>query len=208
MAENKTVEKSESMENLRIIKEYLFDAKIRTMYAQWAFFVWGVLVILGGLTHYIIAGLCNLKAIEYFVFIWMPVIVLAFLFELISFIQNMSKYSLTIFSRPVIKFFLGLSIISFTIIFTAILFLELNVYYYIPLFLTFGSSVFFVLYAMITHIYYLIPASILTAIPVILFFFPIPTRILILVCSLSNGIVWIAGGFLCYFLEKKDQTNA
>jgi hypothetical protein len=51
--------------------------------------------------------------------------------------------------------------------------------------------------------FYLFPASVLAAIPVVLFFFPLPTHILVLVCSLLVGAGWITGGIICYFLEKK-----
>lgn len=211
MAENKTAEKPANLvndlENLKVIKELLFDVKVRTMYAQWAFYVWGILIILGGVTHFLIEDFFTLKPMEYFVFIWVPVMTLTGLFELISFIQNMSKQSLNLLSRPIIKFFLSLILLCFMVIFTSIVFLQLKTYNYIPLFLTFAASCFFVIYAMATHINYLLPASILTAIPAVLFFFPIPTRILVLVCSLSIGIAWIAGGFICYFLEKEDKTD-
>lgn len=211
MAEYKKGESPDTManysENVRIIKELLFDAKVRTMYARWAFFVWGALIILGGITHYTVQGFISLKPMEYFVFIWVPVLILAGLFEFISFIQNLAKQSLSILSRPVIKFFLSLVILCFMVIFTSIIFLQLKTYHYIPLFLTFAASGFFVVYAMATHITYLLPASILTAISVVLFFFPIPARILVLVCSMCAGGAWIAGGFVCYFLEKKDQAD-
>jgi hypothetical protein len=87
------------------------------------------------------------------------------------------------------------------------MFLQLRTYRYVPLFLTFAASGFFVVYAMATHINYLFPAAVLSAIPAVLFFFPIPVRILVLICSISIGAAWISSGFICYFLEKKDHIN-
>ena len=191
-------------DDLQTIKALLLEVKTKTIYERWAFFVWGVLIILGGITHFIFEGLYTLKTMDDFMFIWIPVMILAGLFELISFIQNLSKKSLSVFSRPIIKFFLGLIILSFMVIFTSIVLLQLNYYNYIPLFLTFAGSGFFILYAMATHINYFFPAAFLTALAVILFFFTIPTRVLVLICSLGVGIAWIAGGITCYFLEKKD----
>jgi hypothetical protein len=208
MSNNEITETKESIhefsENLRIIKELLFEVKTKTIYARWAFYVWGVLIMLGGIAHFLVDIYFSLEPMEYFVYIWVPIIIVAGLFELISFIQNIARHSLNILSPPIMKYFIGLILYLFIVIFPCLVFMKLEVYADIPVFLTLAAGGFYVLYAAATHITYLIPASVLTATSFILYFISLPTHILVLICSIVTGGAWIAGGFICYLIQKKE----
>ncbi|MBN2439920.1 MAG: hypothetical protein JXJ04_01185 [Spirochaetales bacterium] len=191
-------------ENLQIIKDLLSEAKTKTIYAGWAFYVWGLITIIGGMVHFIVEGLYTLSAMQYFIYIWVPILILVGLFELISFIQNLARHALPIFSGPILKFYLSLFIFCPLIIFTTIVLVEHHSYHFIPLLFTFAASGFFALYALVTHLNYFIPGGFLSAISIFLYFLSLPTRTLVLVCCICVGIAWISSGVICYYLEKKE----
>ncbi|MBN1700062.1 MAG: hypothetical protein JW881_21305 [Spirochaetales bacterium] len=197
----------EFSDNLKTIKELLFEVKIKTIYARWAFYVWGGLLIAGGIVHFLVERYASLAPMEYFYYIWVPVIILAGLFELISFIQNMTRHSLNILSPPLVKYYIGLVLFLFIAILPCLVFLKLEVYRDIPVFLTAAAGGFYILYALATHINYLVPAAILTASSFIFYFSGLPTHLLVLVCSICAGGGWIGGGFICYLLQKKDAAD-
>ena len=191
-------------QDIKTIKELLLETKNYTIYERWAFYVWGGLLIVGGILHFTVEGFIQLKPMEYFFYIWVPILVLAGFLELVSFIRNLTKKALTLFSRPIIKFFLSLVLYTLIMVFVSNILLRHHYYTEIPVFIAFGIAGFLAMYSLATHINYLVPSYTLGTICIILYFTPLSTRVLTLLCGICGGLACISCGIICYYLEKRE----
>ncbi len=197
---------SKYLKDIETIKDLLFEAEKKPLYEHWAFYAWGGLIILGSLIHFFTERHFNLTVTELFLKVWLPVILVAGFLELISFIRNMSKHSLSLFSRSISKIYLSLIGSCVAFCFIVIFFINLDAVQYLPVVFLFACAVLYFIFAQMsayTHLF--IHGFLMILLAVILYLFNIDHYSLSLIIGLVIGFSLITAGFTSGIIEKKTK---
>ncbi len=195
--------KREYLEDLKTIKDLLIDVEEKPLVESWAFFTWGLCIVLGSVIHYITEVYFAFSAFDLGLKVWLPVVLVGGFFESIAYVKRMTKESIPLFSRTMKKSILTFTVllVSFGVI--AAMLIQLNAAYYIPFLITIFTGVCFASYAYVSATWMYFPAFFLILVAILLFIFKFHTSYSILVVGGTNGIAFIWGGILSRKREKK-----
>ena len=178
----------------------------RPLYENWAFYAWGGFFIFGSLVHFFTAKYLNFGIRDLFLKIWLPVLLAGGFIEVIALVRNMTKYSLPLFSRSVIKLYLSLFGIVAVLFFVVLLFIDLKAIQYLPIVFLLFYSVFYLTLAQqasYTHLY--VHGYLFIPLAIILYLFNIPHQILTLIIGSVIGVSTIIAGLTSGIMEKKGR---
>lgn len=194
------------LKDIETIKDLLLEVEKKPLYENWAFYALGGLFILGTLVHFFTARYLNFGIRDLFLKIWLPVLLIGGFIEVITLVRNMSKYSLPLLSRSVIKLYLSLIGTVAVGIFVILLFINLNAIQYLPIIFLLFYSVFYLTLAQqayYTHLY--VHGYLFILLAIILYLFNIPHQILTLIIGSVMGVSSIIAGLTSSIMEKKGN---
>jgi hypothetical protein len=195
-------------QDIKTIKDVLIRTEEKSIFETWVFFAYGIILIPGAIANYFIITFLGVPISDVFIKLWIPLIIIMSFLEPVALIRKMSKESLPVFSKTVIKFYLGifglLAVMAFLIIlayksgnlnllpYFVLCFWALALFFYAQIA---SPSIFF-------HAFFLIFAAIL------LYLADISLEILIIAIALISGVSSIVIGITEYIKAKKyNKTN-
>lgn len=205
MAEN---QKDQSMEkylkDIETIKDLLADVDRRPLYEPWVFYVWGGLIALGSLIHFLIEKRYNLPIGDIFLKVWLPVILAMGFFEFLALIRNLASHSLSIFSRGIVKLYM--SMIGFALVFMVLLFLKLDAIEYVPIvFLLAGAIIYFILAQRSAYAYLIAHGFLMFLLAILFYLLKIEHHALSLIVGCLFAISLIIAGFCAGRMKNKEK---
>jgi hypothetical protein len=196
---------SKYIDDIRTIKELLYGVEKRPLYERWVFWFWGGLVIAGTLIQHFLTARYPIELSELFLKIWLPIILLMGLSEVIALVQNLSRYSVSLFSRPYIKFYLGVVPSVAALVFLGVLFVRSGAGPEVPLVILLSGSIVFAFLAQHGgYSFVFMHSFVMFFLALILYFSHLPARILSLIVGLVLGVGIAVVGI---FAKKPGKTN-
>jgi hypothetical protein len=188
--------------DIATIKDILLKSERKPIYEHWAFYAWGILVILGTLVHFLVQRRFQPTVRQLFLEIWLPVLLIAGFIELVTYIRVMSRQALNLFTRTVRRFYLSLvgSAVAF-----CVLLIMLNrggAVGYMPIAFLLGAAVFYFLLAQVTYTHVYIHGYLFLVFAILLYLFGLTHEILVPIVGLLVGISLIAVGITIRVQEK------
>ncbi len=194
------------LEDIKTIKDLLLEVEKKPLYENWVFYAWGGLFILGSLIHFFTVKYLNFGIRDLFLKIWLPVLLIGGFIEVIALVRNMSKYSLPLFSRSVIKLYLSLIGIVAVLFFVVLFFINLKAIQYLPIiFLLFYSVFYLTLAQQPSYMHLYVHGYLFILLAIILYLFNIPHQILTLIVGSVIGVSSIIAGLTSSIMEKKGN---
>ncbi len=197
---------SKYIDDIKTIKELLYDVEKRPLYEHWVFWFWGGLAIAGTLVQFFLTASHPLELPDLFLTIWLPIILLMGLSEIVALVRNLSRYSVSLFSLPYIKFYLGVIPSVSALIFIGVLFIKSGGGQYLPLVVLLSGSIIFAILAQ--HGGYssaFVNSFVMFFLALVLYFSNPPTRILSLIVGLVMGAATIFVGVAAKYLDRREQ---
>jgi hypothetical protein len=189
--------------DIKTIKDVLIKTEEKSIFETWVFFAYGVILILGAIANYLISTFLEISVSGLFYKLWIPLLIIMCFLEPIALVRKMARESMPVFSRTVIKLFLGfiglLTIAAFLIF---LLYISDNINI-IPYFVLCFWALALLFYAQITspsiflHAFFLV----FTAVFIYLADISIETQIMIiaLIIGISSSVI----GITEYIKNKK-----
>jgi hypothetical protein len=196
-------DKKEYLDDLKTIKDLLIEVEEKPLVESWAFFTWGLFIVLGSVLHYITEVYFSFSALDLLLKVWLPVILVGGFFESIAYVKRMTKESIPLFSRTMQKFFLTFAalLLGFGVI--AGMLIELHAPSYIPFLITVFMGISFSMYAYVSATWMYFPAFFLILVGILLLIFNFHTSYSSLVIGGANAVAFVWGGILSRRREKK-----
>lgn len=207
MSEN---QKDQSMEkylkDIETIKDLLADVDKRPLYEPWVFYVWGGLIALGSLIHFLVKKSYNLPIGEIFLKVWLPVILVMGFFEYLALIRNLASHSLSIFSGGIVKLLMSMIGSSAALIFIVLLFLKLDAIEYLPIvFLLAGAIIYFILAQRSAYVYLFAHGFLMVLLAILFYLLKIEHHTLSLIVGCVFALSLIIAGFNAGRMKKKEK---
>jgi hypothetical protein len=196
--ESKEKDIEKYLEDINTIKSLLIKADEKPLVEYWAFITWGIFIILGTIIHFIAEKYFSFTNVELTFEIWIPVMVVAGIFESIALVQNTNKESIPLVSRLSVKLFLAFILLSTIFIILFNMLLKEGLEGYIPEFLSFMVGAYFIIFATLSYTPIFLNASILIVYGTLLYFMDFQSDIISLV---TGGV--IAGNFIAAGIKLK-----
>jgi hypothetical protein len=191
------------LEDIATIKDMLFRADNKPIYETWSFYVWGSVIALASVIHYLVERTLGLNLERLFLEIWLPAILLLGLTEVISLTRNMSKQALPLFSRTLVRFYLSLIGCFSVLILLLLLLIRLEAVDYLPLVFLLTGSVFYFVFAQTTYTHMYIHGYLFIVLAVVLYLFHVPHQLLVPVVGCTVGASQVIVGITTACAAKK-----
>ena len=159
-------------EDISTIKGLLLQVDETPMVESWAFFIWGVMVLIGTVLHYFAATAWGLTLATIFTEIWLPAMLVAILVESLALLKKLGKRHIPVFSRTTVNMYLAITGMFMVFCLIIIGIISRGNHSLLPPFLLATLSIFFLVYAQNTYYNFMYPfgyALILAGILVYLF---------------------------------------
>jgi len=188
--------------DIATIKDILLKSEQKPIYEHWAFYAWGVLVILGTAIHYLVQKRFEPTVRQLFLEIWLPVLLIGGFIELVTYIRTMSRQALNLFTRTVRRFYLSLlgSGVAFCLL--VVMLNRGGAAGYMPLAFLLGAALFYFLLAQVTYTHVYIHGYLFLVFAILLYIFDLSHEILVPVVGLLVGFSMIAVGITIRVQEK------
>ncbi len=193
------------IEDVRIIKEFLLRTESQPVYENWAFYVWGALVIVPGIIHYYVEKVYNLGVAGLFIKVWFPFILVSGFVETISLVRNLEKNSMTFFSRSILKFYLTLIGETFVFGFIILVIIRLNGVRYLPLVFLVMAAGWYFIFAMRFYTQLFYHAFAFIVLGFILYLLNVNHRAMVPLITTIIGISFLSVGFTATIKKKKEK---
>ncbi len=196
-------DRKEYIEDLKTIKDLLIEVEEKPIVESWAFFTWGLCIVLGSIIHYITEVYLGFKVLDLALKVWLPVLLVGGFFESIAYVKRMTKESIPLLSRTMKKFVFTFSILllSFGVILGILI--KLNAAFYIPTLISLFLGVCFASYAYVCATWMYFPAFFLVLLGIMLFIFDVHSPVMSLVVGGAIAAAFLWGGFVSLKQEKK-----
>ncbi len=197
--------KDKYIEDIRTIKEFLLRTESQPVYENWAFYVWGALVIVPGIIHYYVEKVYNLGVAGLFIKVWFPFILVSGFVETISLVRNLEKNSMTFFSRSILKFYLSLIGETFVFGFIILVIIRLNGVRYLPLVFLVMAAGWYFIFAMRFYTQLFYHAFAFIVLGFILYLLNVNHRAMVPLITTIIGISFLSVGFTATIKKKKEK---
>jgi len=207
MAENQKNQNLEKyLKDIATIKDLLTDVEKRPLYESWVFYVWGGLVAIGSLIHFLVEKRFNLTVGEIFLKVWLPVILAMGFFEFLALVRNLARHSIPFFSRGMTKLYMSMTGSVAALVFIVLLFIELDAIEYLPIvFLLAGAIIYFILAQRSAYVYLFAHGFLMVLLAILFYLFNIEHHTLSLMVGCVFAISLIIAGFNAGRTEKKGK---
>jgi hypothetical protein len=207
MADEKTKQDLEKyLQDIQTIRELLSAVEKNPLYENWVFYVWGALILLGSLLHTIIESSFSPSLQQLFLKIWLPVILVMAFFELIAFVRNMSKRSLPLFTRDVVRLIVGLAGSTAALCVVLLILLELNGARYLPVALLASGAIFyFVLAQQACYMHLFVHGFFFILLAILLYLFRVQHPLMVLGLGSIFAVSMVIVGITDRIAEKREK---
>ena len=207
MAENQKNQNLEKyLKDIATIKDLLADVEKRPLYEPWIFYVWGGLVAIGTLAHFLVGRQFNLPMGEIFLKIWLPVILAMGFFEFLAFIRNSARHAIPFFSRGNAQLYMSMIGSVTALVFIVLLFIKLDALeYLLVVFLLAGAISYFILAQRSAYVYLFDHGFLMVLLAILFYLFNIEHYTLSLVVGCVFAISLIIAGFNAGRMEQKEK---
>ncbi|GEM_PF-914949 len=188
--------------DIATIKDILLKSEQKPIYEHWAFYAWGLLVIIGTVIHFFMQRRFAPSLRQLFLEIWLPVLLIAGFIELVTYIRIMSRQALNLFTRTVRRFYLSLlgSGVAFCLL--MIMLNRAGAVGYMPIGFLLGAAVFYFLLAQVTYTHVYVHGYLFLIFAILLYLFDLTHEILVPTVGLLVGLSMIAVGITIRIREK------
>jgi len=190
------------IKDIATIKDILLKSEQKPIYEHWAFYAWGILVILGAVIHFIVQKRFDPTVRQLFLEIWLPVLLIGGFIELLTYIRTMSRQALNLFTRTVRRFYLSLlgSGVAFCLL--VIMLNRGGAVGAMPIAFLLGAAVFYFLLAQVTYTHVYIHGYLFLVFAILLYIFDLSHEILVPIVGLLVGVSMITVGITIRVQEK------
>jgi hypothetical protein len=199
-----TNEQNKYTQDLKTIKDVLIRTEEKSIFETWVFFAYGIILILGSITNYLILTFLEVSISEVFFKLWIPLLIIMSLLEPIALIRKMSRESLPVFSKTVIKFYLGIFGLLAVMSFLIILIYKSGNLNMLPYFVLCFWAIALLFYAQIASPLFFFHALFLIFVAIALYLADISFEMLIMTIALISGISNIVIGITELIKDKKS----
>ncbi len=203
--DNNRQEPDKYLKDIETIKDLLFKAEQKPIYEYWAFYAWGILVILGSAIHFFVQRRFEPTVRQLFLEIWLPVILIAAFVELVTYIRTMSRQALSLFTRTLRRFALSLSGSAVAFCLLLVMLSRTGASGYMPIALLLGAAVFYFLLAQVTYTHVYLHGYLFLAIAILLYLFRVEHEALVLAVGFLVGFSLITVGITIRIKEKASN---
>lgn len=193
------------MQDIATIKELLLKTEQKPIYEHWAFYAWGVLVILGSVIHFLVQRRFDPTVRQLLLEIWLPVLLIAGFIELVTYIRTMARQALNLFTRTVRRFYLSLlgSGIAFCLL--LVMLNRSGAQGYMPIAFLLGAAVFYFLLAQVTYTHVYIHGYLFLVFASLLYIFDLMHETLVPIVGSLVGISMIVVGITSRIQDKSKH---
>ncbi|MBN1524268.1 MAG: hypothetical protein JW904_07300 [Spirochaetales bacterium] len=189
---NKNHNENDRLQDLQVIKDMLQKVEERHLVESWSYFIWGAVIIIGGMIHFFTEYYFSFKDYDLALKVWLPVLCIGGLFEALGFIRKAAKESIPIFTksfRYLFAAFIGIFIIFAILVITL---LQLNAGHLVPVFINFFVALCFFGYALSAYPPLMFQAFVIIIAGIMLFVFniPIPYSVLVTGAVIGGSFIW------------------
>ncbi len=194
-------EKGKYLEDLTTIRKILQQNEVHTLIEVWAFYLWGGLLIAGTILSGFLTHIYRLSFSENMLYIFLPLIVISCTGETIAWVRKMSRDSIPLFNRRLVKF--GLTTMGIFIILIISLHRLIVSGAPAPGFIVLYSSaaVFMLGYSTYSVLY--VEAFFVLGIGILLIAMDLSSIASYIFAGISTGITFITAGIITTIMEKK-----
>jgi hypothetical protein len=190
------------MKDIATIKDILLKSEQRPIYEHWAFYAWGILIILGTAIHFFVQRRFEPTVRQLFLQIWLPVMLVAGFIELVTYVRIMSRRAVNLFTRTVRRFYLSLlgSGVAFCLL--IIMLNRSGAVGFMPIAFLLGAAVFYFLLAQFTYTHVYIHGYLFLVFAGVMFVFDLAHDVLVPAVGLLVGFSLIVVGITVRIREK------
>lgn len=139
------------LKDIHTIKNTLIKIEERPLFETWLFFASSFLSFLLAFLHYIASAYFQLPIYDIFLKIWLPITVIGYSLEPLALIKRMSKEAIPLFSRNIIKLYLGMAGVSIASLVIVLLIIKADALDILPATLLLLFSMYYFLYAQVAY---------------------------------------------------------
>jgi hypothetical protein len=176
------------MKDIATIKDILLKSEQKPIYEHWAFYAWGILVILGTLIHFIVQRRFEPTVRQLFLEIWLPVMLVAGFIELLTYIRIMSRQALNLFTRTVRRFYLSLTGSGIAFCLLVIMLNRGGAVGTMPIAFLLAAALFYFLLAQVTYTHVYIHGYLFLVFAILMYIFDLSHEILVGFSMIAVGI--------------------
>ncbi len=191
-------------EDISTIKGLLLQVDEAPMVESWAFFIWGVMVLVGTVLHYFAATAWKLSLAAIFTEIWLPAMLVAILVESLALLKKLGKRHIPVFARTTVNMYLAVTGMFIVFCFIIVGIISKGNHALLPSFLLTTLSLFFLVYAQNTYYNFMYPfgyALILAGIT--MYILGIPLLAGMMTTGILYGTACLVIGIIAY---RKERT--
>ncbi|MBN2039661.1 MAG: hypothetical protein JW864_06445 [Spirochaetes bacterium] len=194
-------------QDINTIKNILIKVDEKPIYENWVFSTAGILFIIGSIIHYIYYKLQSGTLTDSFFRIWIPVILLMLFLEPVALVRKMAKEALPVFSKTIIKFYIGLCGISAASVFLCVIIIKAGLIGLLPVCILSLWAVFYFYISQMAYTHFTLHGYLLIAIAIIFYNIQTSIEIQIILAGLILGLSMIVAGITEMTKEKKKNEQ-
>lgn len=202
---NKDLEKYQN--DLSVIKDILIKSDEVLYVEYWAFFTWGVFILIASLLHFLTYKFLNYNLNLIFTRVWVPILLLGAFFETIAWRIKNAKENIPLTSKTNLKLISNLTACFIAMCFIIYMLVEIQALIVLPVIvmLLLAMCMFIIgqqSYNVITYtgIFLVISA-------VIIYFFQLPLHPQCVVVSTIIGLAFLVSGYLAKLKEREKNEQ-
>ncbi|MBN2351302.1 MAG: hypothetical protein JXD23_01950 [Spirochaetales bacterium] len=191
------------LDDIQTIKEVLLRVSKKHLVEPYSYCVWGIVSILGGIAHSIIAMTVNHPAFNYFLFVWIPVFAVGGFFEAVGFVRRMAREALPLTSKTALWLMLAFAGVCLAFAVIVIIFVRFHAEAFLPVLVSLFVGISLIGYALLSCPSIFAQAYFVMLGGVVNFIFQIPAPYSVLVTSCSIGTAFIWAGWAAWIKDGK-----
>jgi len=192
-------------DDLATIKSLLMDVDKRPFLEYWAFFTWGALILIGTLIHFWLRITMDLPEPKLFLYVWVPVFIIAASLETLAWLKRMTKESMSLLNQTTMKMFVAMGGVMTAMGLFLVIVVEGTGYSYVPHVVVAMYGIFMLFFGQFSYNFYFGIGYLLVMSAVVLYVLPLPKDIAYLAAGIVLGLTFIVTGELTRRAEKEDQ---
>ncbi len=184
-------------DDVRTIREVLMSVDRQPLFANWVFYSWGLILIAGAVSHFLVSRRLVWDAASEFIRIWVPLISAGLVLETTAYVQNTRRLALSFWSRDFVRVVFGMLGSSAVLVFLVLLLFAAGVANLVPTVLLLGLAVFYFLFGQHASYGHFTHLGFVALVAAVLLYFLHPDRAAAgLICGLVAGLSMITAGVI------------
>lgn len=188
--------------DLATIKSLLMEVEKRPFLEFWAFFTWAGLILTGTLLHYWLRISYKLPEPDIFIYVWLPLCIVASFLETVAWLRRMQKESMPLMNSTAIKLFIGMGAMMIAMGLFLVISAKATGYCYVPHIVLAMYGIFILYFGQISHGFYFGAGYFLILFAVLLYLLPVPKDLAYLAGGTVLALTFAVTGEVTRRVEK------